>query len=87
MLRYSEAKQTDISELGAEKGFFAGPCEENKRREPQNTPDYSKGFSRAFSKASRGQSEAACCELIGVRILGSCSGPGGSAQDAPMNLQ
>lgn len=84
MLRYSEAKQTEISELGAEKGFFAGPCDENKRREPQNTPAYSKGFSKAFSKASRGQGEAACCELIGVRILGFCKG---AAQDAPRNLQ
>lgn len=39
MLRYNEAKQTKISELGAEKVFFAGPFEENNRPEPPNTPN------------------------------------------------
>lgn len=84
MLRYNEAKQTEISELGAEKVFFAGPFEENKRPEPPNTPN-SKSFSKAFSKTKRGQGEVGCCKLTGVRILCFCSRPGRSAQDAPIN--
>ena len=86
MLRYNEAKQTEISELGAEKVFFAGPFEENKRPEPPNTPN-SKSFSKAFLKTKRGQGEVGCCKLLGVRILCSCSCPGRSPQDAPVNLQ
>ena len=47
---HSEAKQTEMSEFGAENGFIAGPSKENGWPMPPKTPQLPEGFQQRIFK-------------------------------------
>ena len=50
-------------------------------------PNSLKHFSKALLKARWARDLVSCCKLLGVRILYSCSHPGRSGHNAPVNVQ
>ena len=84
-LARSEAKQTETSEFGAEKGLFQGHAGRWVACATQ-TPKLIEGFQQSTFKG-KVRGEVGCQKLLGVGILCSRSCPHRSHQGIPVNLQ
>ena len=84
-LAWSEAKQTETSEFGAEKGLFQGHAGRCVACATQ-TPKLIEGFQQSTFKG-KVRGEVGCQKLLGVGILCSRSCPHRSHQGIPVNLQ
>ena len=81
---HSEAKQTETSEFGAEKGLLQGQAKSRVGCTPQ-IPELPEGFQQSIFKGK--VREGRGCRLLGAGILCSCSCPRRSGHSVPVNLQ
>lgn len=84
-LMHGEAKQNKMLELGAEKGLLQGQARRTRGACPPN-PELLKGFQQSIFKGKVREEHGCFCKLH-VGILCSCSCPGRSGHNVPVNLQ
>lgn len=80
---HSEAKQTEMPDLGAEKGLLQG----SSWTQVDHAPQISETPQTKIAKARRGRGVVGCCKLLGAGILCAYSFPQRSGHSVTVNLQ